>query len=78
MTFTRRDLLWMPMAGGLSAFAQRPGRRMNVLLVAVDDLNNRIGCYGDRQSPFRSQPTTRTRWPLWRAIQLHACLPDAQ
>src|SRR6266567_2305185 len=47
MTFTRRDLLWMPVAGGLSAFAQRPGRRMNVLLVAVDDLNNRIGCYGD-------------------------------
>ena len=41
MTFTRRDLLWMPLA------APRLDRKLNVLLIAVDDLNNRIACYGD-------------------------------
>ncbi|MFN7932584.1 MAG: sulfatase [Bryobacteraceae bacterium] len=44
--YSRRDVLSMPLAGSLSALAQRRGR-MNVLMVAVDDLNNRIGCYGD-------------------------------
>jgi len=47
MTFTRRNLLWMPLAGPLASLAQRPNRRLNVLMIAVDDLNNRIGCYGD-------------------------------
>ncbi|MCX6633828.1 MAG: sulfatase [Acidobacteria bacterium] len=47
MTFTRRDLLWMPLAGPLSSLAQPQNPKMNVLLIAVDDLNNRIACYGD-------------------------------
>ncbi len=47
MPFTRRDLLWMPVAAPLASFAQRRTGRTNVLLVAVDDLNNRSGCYGD-------------------------------
>jgi iduronate 2-sulfatase len=47
MTFTRRDLLWMPLAAPVASLAQRSNRRLNVLLIAVDDLNNRIGCYGD-------------------------------
>ncbi|MBI4873152.1 MAG: sulfatase [Acidobacteria bacterium] len=40
MDFTRRDLLWLPLV-------QMRSPRTNVLLIAVDDLNNRIGCYGD-------------------------------
>jgi uncharacterized sulfatase len=47
MNFTRRDLLWMPMAAPLAAMAQRKTGKTNVLFVAVDDLNNRISCYGD-------------------------------
>ena len=46
MNFTRRDLLWMPLAAPLASLAQRK-KPTNVLLIAVDDLNNRIGCYGD-------------------------------
>jgi len=37
----------MPMAAPLASLAQSRGGKMNVLLVAVDDLNNRIACYGD-------------------------------
>ncbi len=47
MILTRRDLLWTPLAGPLASMAQRGARKTNVLLVAVDDLNNRIACYGD-------------------------------
>jgi uncharacterized sulfatase len=47
MTFSRRDMLWMPLAGPLAALAQTRKRGLNVLMVAVDDLNNRIACYGD-------------------------------
>src|SRR5690349_3485926 len=46
MPLTRRDLLWMPLAAPLASLAQRKSPT-NVLLIAVDDLNNRIGCYGD-------------------------------
>lgn len=43
-SWTRRE--WM--SGGLAAGAAfSQARRRNVLLIAVDDLNNRIGCYGD-------------------------------
>jgi uncharacterized sulfatase len=46
MNLTRRDLLWMPLAAPFASLAQRK-KPTNVLLIAVDDLNNRIGCYGD-------------------------------
>ncbi|MCU0246877.1 MAG: sulfatase [Bryobacter sp.] len=41
--WSRRELLLTP---PMLSLGQRP-RRQNVLVVAVDDLNNRIGCYGD-------------------------------
>lgn len=47
MTISRRDLLWTSLASPLASLAQGKNRGMNVLLIAVDDLNNRIGCYGD-------------------------------
>jgi iduronate 2-sulfatase len=37
----------MPLAGPLASLAQRRSGKTNVLLIAVDDLNNRIACYGD-------------------------------
>ena len=46
MNLSRRDLLWMPLAAPLVSLAQRKAP-LNVLMIAVDDLNNRIGCYGD-------------------------------
>ena len=41
---SRRQFLWTQAAAPLLAL---PPRKLNVLLIAVDDLNNRIACYGD-------------------------------
>src|SRR6266446_2280683 len=41
---SRRQLLSLPFAGLASAAT---GRKLNVLFIAVDDLNNRLGCFGD-------------------------------
>ena len=38
-------LLWLPVA--TSARAVAAGRQPNVLFIVVDDLNTRLGCYGD-------------------------------
>src|SRR4051812_42768578 len=46
MNLTRRDLLWTSLAAPFASLAQRKAP-LNVLMIAVDDLNNRIGCYGD-------------------------------
>ncbi|MBL8222230.1 MAG: sulfatase, partial [Bryobacterales bacterium] len=44
MTLSRRELM-LASLGAASAYGQRG--KMNVLLIAVDDLNTRLGCYGD-------------------------------
>jgi hypothetical protein len=46
MNLTRRDLRWMPLAAPFASLAQRKSPT-NVLVIAVGELNNRIGCYGD-------------------------------
>lgn len=49
---TRRAVLAAPLAAPLTAMAQRP-RRLNVLMIAVDDLRPELGCYG---SPIVKSP----------------------
>ncbi len=44
---SRRTLLTLPAAPAFIRNLYAQSRRWNVLLVAVDDLNNRLGCYGD-------------------------------
>lgn len=47
MSFSRRNLLLTPLAAPLASLAQKKTGKTNVLMVAVDDLNTRISCYGD-------------------------------
>ena len=44
---TRRDLLRMPALVPFLSMAQQKAQRLNVLFIAVDDLNTRIACYHD-------------------------------
>lgn len=41
-------LLLLLLASAAPGQAQQAGKRMNGLFVAVDDLNTRLGCYGDK------------------------------
>ena len=40
--------LLLTLTAGSSAAATSPPRQLNVLFIAVDDLNNHLGCYGNR------------------------------
>jgi iduronate 2-sulfatase len=43
----------LAVAGTTRAIAQQPARKPNVLFIAVDDMNNNLGCYGH---PFVKSP----------------------
>ena len=45
--FTRRDLMRIPALMPFLSQAQSKAPRLNVLFIAVDDLNTRIACYHD-------------------------------
>jgi uncharacterized sulfatase len=45
MAVSRRDLLKLPLVSPLAGLAQK--KNLNVLMFSIDDLNVRIGCYGD-------------------------------
>ena len=47
MVFSRRDFLRVSAAGPAALLAQPKPAPTNLLLIAVDDLNNRIECFGD-------------------------------
>ncbi len=41
------SVLWVAMLLGTAVQAIEPAKQLNVLFVMADDLNTRIGCYGD-------------------------------
>ena len=47
MSFSRREFLGATLASPIALVAQPKPAPTNVLLIAVDDLNNRIACFGD-------------------------------
>ena len=53
--FTGLAIIGLIAAAGPRCFAQspRPAARLNVLFIAIDDLNCHVGCYGD---PFAKTP----------------------